>query len=74
MKKIINHLKESWIKYILEIVVITLNILAAVSMDNWNENRKMINEEGKYLQRIYSDLKVDSSYFSNYKDYSPLLP
>ena len=47
-----------------EILLVMVGILLALQVNNWNENRKMIKEESKYLQRIYSDIKADSSYFS----------
>jgi hypothetical protein len=40
MKKIINHLKENWIKYGFETLVVTVGILGAFTLNNWNENRK----------------------------------
>jgi hypothetical protein len=47
-----------------EILLVMVGILLALQVNNWNEGRKMIKEETKYLQRIYSDLEIDSSYFS----------
>lgn len=47
-----------------EILLVMIGILLALQVDNWNEQRKMIKEERKYLQRIYSDLEADFSYFS----------
>ncbi len=55
-------------KYLLyaigEIVLVVVGILIALSINNWNENKKMEIEESKYLIRIYSDLEKDSIYFS----------
>ena len=48
-----------------EILLVMFGILLALQVNNLNEKRKMIIEEGRYLQRIYSDLKVDSAYFSH---------
>jgi hypothetical protein len=48
-----------------EILLVMIGILLALQVNNWNEKRKMIKEESKYLQRIYSDLETDSSYFSH---------
>ena len=47
-----------------EILLVMIGILLALQVNNWNEKKKMIKEESKYLQRIYSDLETDSSYFS----------
>jgi hypothetical protein len=53
MKKIINHLKENWIKYGFETLVVTVGILGAFVLNNWNEERK---EE---LQEIISYCKIE---------------
>lgn len=55
MKKIIETLKRKWAEYLLEIIVITIGILVAFSLNNWNEGRKDSFKE----QQILSQLKVD---------------
>jgi hypothetical protein len=55
MKKIIETLKRKWEEYVLEVIVITIGILGAFSLNNWNEGRKDSLKE----QQILSQLKVD---------------
>ena len=48
-----------------EVLLVMIGILLALQVNNLNEKRKMIKEESNYLQRIYADLEIDSSYFSH---------
>ena len=59
MKKIINHLKENWIKYGFETIVITIGILGAFALNNWNENRKKQTELNTYLVNLVENLRSD---------------
>jgi len=59
MKNFFHHLKESWIRYLIEIVVITIGILAAVGAEDWNNNRKSRETELKVLQDLVEGLKGD---------------
>ena len=59
MKNFFRHLKEYWIRYLIEIVVITIGILAAVSVEDWNNNRKSRETELKVLQDLVDGLKGD---------------
>jgi hypothetical protein len=53
MKKVINHLKENWIKHGFETLYVIVGILVALSLDNWNEERK----EGILEIEILSEIK-----------------
>ena len=64
MKKIIQHLKEDWYKYLLEILVIALSIFAGLELENWNENRKEKKLTVIYLEGLLFDLKSDTTYYS----------
>ena len=59
MKKIINHLKENWIRHGFETFVIIIGILGAFALNNWNENRKNRNLERKLLIEHVSNLETN---------------
>lgn len=48
-----------------EIVLVVIGILIALSINNWNESRKLANTESTYLKRFLIELKQDTTYFSN---------
>lgn len=66
MKRIINTLSQKWPEYILEIMVITIGILGAFALNNWNENRKQRSEEKFLLANVNEDLAKDSIQFAYY--------
>jgi len=60
MKKIIEHLKIEWHKYIFDTVVVIVGILIAFSLNNWNENQKNEDEFKAVLQQIYTVIDQDT--------------
>ncbi|MCZ6703146.1 MAG: hypothetical protein O6940_08905 [Ignavibacteria bacterium] len=59
MKNFINHLKSEWYKYILEIIVITIGILGAFTLNNWNENMKSAINQNESLNKLKLDLEYN---------------
>ena len=53
-----------YLKYAIgEIFLVVLGILIALSINNWNEDRKIANTEIEYLIRLRSDLANDTAYY-----------
>jgi len=52
-----------YIKYAIgEIVLVMIGILLALSINNWNEERKVRNIESSYLTRLKNDLEAELNY------------
>jgi len=56
MNKIIKHLKENWISHGFETLVVTVGILGAFTLNNWNEGRKTIEKERSLLIQLKKNL------------------
>ena len=50
-----------------EVLLVVLGILIALQINNWNENRKAVNDEMKVPQNFVQDLKADSASFNQNK-------
>ena len=59
MKKIIKHLKENWIRHGFETLAVLIGVLAAFSLNNWNENRLKQTELDTYLLNLVENLESD---------------
>lgn len=59
MKKLRNHLREEWYKYILEIFMVAFSIILAFELSNWNENQNEKNRLKDTYQLIAEEIKWD---------------
>jgi hypothetical protein len=59
LKKIGDHLKADWYKYLLEIIVVILGILIAYNLDQWQEERNRTRLEVKILREFKTALSTD---------------
>lgn len=65
---IMENKTGNYIKYAIgEIVLVVIGILIALSINNWNENRKENITEKKYLSNLKRDLQNDSISLNNLK-------
>jgi hypothetical protein len=60
--------KSKYFKYAIgEIVLVVIGILIALQINNWNENRKLINNEKIILTELIEDLELDYNAFNEDK-------
>ncbi|MBT8265789.1 MAG: hypothetical protein KJP20_04530 [Bacteroidia bacterium] len=55
-----------YLKYAIgEIILVVIGILIALSINNWNENRKKIAQEQSILERLQADIRSDLNVISS---------
>jgi hypothetical protein len=62
MKNLLNHIKEEWYKYVLEIIVIVGSILGAFGLESWDEDMKLRNNEKQILIELKTELENNKIY------------
>jgi len=63
MNRIIEHLKDNWIRHGFETLVVTVGIMVAFGLNNWNENRKNQVLEKGFLRNINIEFKTNKIQF-----------
>jgi DNA-directed RNA polymerase beta' subunit len=60
-----EHKVSKYLLYAIgEIILVVIGILIALSINNWNENRKVNLEEKSYLKRLLQENKEDVLVFT----------
>jgi hypothetical protein len=61
MKKILEHLKENWIRHGFETMVVVAGVLIAFSLNSWNESMKDRKKEFILLRQLEADFETNQS-------------
>lgn len=65
-KSVLENSKLKFVRYaIVEIVLVVIGILIAVTINNWNENNKKQKVEIGLLEELLADTKTDSTFFKS---------
>ena len=59
LRKIFNHLKSKWYKYVLEIIVVIVGILIAYNLEQWSDARSNKRREIEILKEFKGALAAD---------------
>jgi hypothetical protein len=59
MKRILTTLTQKWPEYLLEILVITIGILGAFTLNNWNEGRKIGEEKIELVDQLIANYEAN---------------
>ena len=70
MKRILKTLGQNWPEYFLEVIVITIGILGAFTLNNWKERSDTSEQVYRSLSNLLSELEDDSTQFSYQLDNS----
>lgn len=67
MKRILNTLAQKWPEYILEILVITIGIIGAFALNNWNEDRLNSVKERELLTDLRKGAELNLLSLESYQ-------
>ena len=63
-----------YLKYALgEIILVVIGILIALTINNWNENRKLHNQEIIYLNNLKNDINIQIQMLDVYIDFEDII-
>lgn len=84
MKRIIQHLKKEWYKYLLEILVVIIGIMIAFSLNSWrasHQTKEMVQQYyrdisqalSEDLMEVIGNREYNHRYMERYQDASAII-
>lgn len=73
MKRILETLKRKWPEYLLEVLVITIGILGAFTLNNWNESRKDRIVEQEIIVQLLEEYQTNLTELENKIDFRNII-
>jgi len=64
MIKLLNHLKQNWIKYGFETFTIIVGIFGALTIESWNDARKQQKDDLDFLLSLRNEMILDTTNIS----------
>jgi hypothetical protein len=65
MKRLLSTLSQKWPDYLIEGAVITVSILGAIALENWNDDRKDRIKEKVFLEEIHDEFTQNRAQFDS---------
>ncbi|MFA8434276.1 MAG: DUF6090 family protein [Marinifilaceae bacterium] len=70
MRKFRLDLKIDWRSKLLDLLIVIIGITVAFKLNNWNESRKIINEEKAYASSFYNENRINQEKLVAVLDFS----
>jgi hypothetical protein len=61
IKKLLNHLKQNWIKYGFETFTIVVGIFGAFTIESWSDSKQQHKNDIDFLRSLRDEIILDTT-------------